>query len=178
MEINIKLSRVTIAFASFIIISAVFMRQVLNFLRFSIGTTGISIMIWLLFLAGSVVVFFYLKKIQPERWRILLFLLVGLLAISYALEMEIMEERIHLIKYGLLGWFISGDIILPKKFLKFLTAILFCIAIGGVDEVFQKFIPWRVGDIRDVLFAGIGGSIGMLLFLICGSKPFSCNKQV
>lgn len=168
MEINIKLSKTTIGFASFIIISAIFMRQVLNFLRFSIGTAGISIMIWILFLLCGVVVFRYLKKIQPERWRILLFLLVLLLAVSYALEMEIMEERIHLIKYGLLGWFIAGDVIIPKKLLfKFLTVIFFCMAVGGVDEVFQIFIPWRVGDIRDVLFAGIGGSIGTLLFGIC-----------
>lgn len=168
MEINIKLSKITIYFISFIIISAIFMRQVLNFLRFSVGQIGINIIIWLIFLVGAIAVFRYLKKIQTERWKILLFLLVLLLAILYAAEMQIIEERIHLVKYALLGWFVAGDIIVSQKILKFIPVILFCIAIAGVDEIFQIFIPWRVGDIRDVLFGGIGGGIGLILFLLCG----------
>ncbi|MDA3793553.1 MAG: VanZ family protein [Elusimicrobia bacterium] len=167
MEIKINISKYTIIWALFIIISASFMRQVLNFLIKNSGWTAITIMLGALFAAGGIAVFLRLYKSRPTWWRILLFIAVLAAGFFYARQMGIIEERLHLIKYGLLGWLISGNIVRPvNPVLRILIAVLFCVAIGGVDEVFQIFLPWRVGDIRDVLFAGIGGLWGTFLFLI------------
>jgi len=167
MEIKINISKNTIIWALFIIISASFMRQALNFLVKNLGWSGIKMMLGCLFLVGGVAAFFYLYKSRPSVMRIFLFLCILGAGFFYALRMEIIEEQLHLIKYGLLGWFTIKDIVKPVKIpFRVLIAVLFCLSIGGIDEIFQIFLPWRVGDIRDVLLAGIGGMWGTTLFLI------------
>lgn len=167
MEIKINISKNTIIWSLFIIISASFMRQVLNFLIKNLGWSGIKIMLGVLFLAGGIAISLHLYKSRPSIWKIFLFLGVLAAGFFYAWRMEIIEERLHLIKYGLLGWLISKDIVKPVNIpFRVLIAVLFCLSVGGVDEIFQIFLPWRVGDIRDVLFAGVGGLWGTTLFLI------------
>jgi hypothetical protein len=167
MEINIRISKTTIGFAIFIVISASFMRQLLNFLESSIGMSGVSVILSIFFLVGGAVTSLYLYKSRPALWKIFLFGGVLAAGFFYAWQMKIIAERLHLIKYGLLGWLISKDIIKPIKIpFRALVAVLFCLSVSGVDEIYQFFLPWRVGDIRDVLFAGVGGIWGITLFLI------------
>lgn len=96
---SLKISKITIAWALYIIISSSFMRQVLNFLSQNLGMAGVSIMFGILFLVGGTAVFFYLF-------------------------------------------------------------------VAIIDETFQWWLRYRAGDVRDVLFAGIGGIWGISLFLI------------
>ena len=172
---KIKLSKTTIGFALFIIISASFFRQVFNFLSNTIGTAGVSLILASLFIAGGVATFFQLWKLRPGLKRTLLFLGIMGLGFFYASQMGIMVERMHLIKYGLLGWLVSVDMVRHNKVLFGVSfSLFFCLFTSVIDEAFQWWLPYRVGDIRDIGFAGIGAIWGISLFLIC--KELTKNK--
>ena len=166
MEIRLRLSPLTLGIAVYIIVSGFFMRQVLGFLQEQIGRPAIGWSLWILLAAGAAAVAWHLWSTRPGAARVMVFLLLLAAGFLFAARMKITEERFHLIKFGLLGWLVYSDIILPKNpFLRLLPALFFCLAVGAVDEIFQFYNPLRVGDIRDVLFAGIGGLWGAGLYL-------------
>lgn len=167
MVLNLKISKITMFWAIYIIISASFIRQVSIFLSQNLGRTGLNIMLGSLFLLGGAVAFFYLYRSRPTIWRIFPFLGVLAIGFFYASQIEIMEERLHLINFGLLGWLTIKDMGKLRKGLWELgLSLLFCLLVAVIDETFQWWLPYREGDIRDVLFAGIGSMWGMSLFLI------------
>jgi VanZ family protein len=45
-------------------------------------------------------------------------------------------------------------------------AVLACVAMTGVIETAQRFIPGRVSDVRDLLSNSIGGCLGVVVALI------------
>lgn len=45
-------------------------------------------------------------------------------------------------------------------------SFLFILAIGILDELFQWWLPTRVGDLRDVFFNTLGGIWGITLKII------------
>lgn len=166
MVLKIKISKITIFWAVYLIISSSFMRQVLNFILKNLGRTGLDIMLWVIFLLGGVVVFFYLCKSRPAIWRISLFLGIFVLGLFYAAQVKIIEERMHLINFGLLGWLIIKDISRFKNGIMGIgLSLLSCIFIAIIEETFQWWLPYRVGEIHDVLLAVMGGFWGISLFL-------------
>ena len=71
-------------------------------------------------------------------------------------------ERFHFVEYGLLAllyqrvWRERGDLSMV------VMPILAGILVGTVDEWFQWFIPFRVGELRDVLLNGVALVCGVL----------------
>jgi len=168
----IKVSRNTLIWSLFIITSAFYMRQVLNFLFSNIGKTGVGVILLVLFLGIGIILFLEIFKKRFPLWRIVLFIVVLFLGYIYAFKMRILEEKIHLIKYGILGWLAIKDFSKIKKeiYISILFSILFVLVVSSIDETIQYFLPYRVGDLRDVGFALIGGAWGVTLYLI--SHPF------
>ena len=175
---NLKISKITIFWAIYVIISASFLRQVSIFLSRNLGRPGLNMMLCVLFLLGGALVFFRLYKSRPTIWRVFLFLGILAAGFFYASQIEIMEERLHLINFGILGWLITKDIgELRKSFRGVGFSLLFCLFVAIIDEIFQWWLPYRQGDIRDVLFAGIGGMWGISLFLI-SLNPESSSMRI
>ncbi len=48
-------------------------------------------------------------------------------------------------------------------------ALIFIALIGSLEEGFQKFLPWRVCDIRDIITDALSGGLGVILYI--NSKP-------
>ncbi|MDH5184265.1 MAG: VanZ family protein [Gammaproteobacteria bacterium] len=66
------------------------------------------------------------------------------------LFLERFEERIHFILFGLLGFS-------SRQLFRYFPALLLTYAVSGLDELWQWWLPDRVGDWRDVfmnMFAG------------------------
>lgn len=165
MVLKMKISNITIFWAAYLIISPVFMRQVLNFILKLLEKSGLAIMLWVLFLLGGGVAFFYLYKTRPAIWRIFLFLGIFAIGLFYASQIKIVEERMHLINFGLLGWLIVKDISRFKKGVKKIgLSFLFCIFIATIEETLQLWIPNRVAQVSDVLLAVMGSIWGISLF--------------
>lgn len=95
---------------------------------------------------------------------------VGLgVATAYLLvlfRMSILEERSHLIEYGVLGVLIYAALVerasqgrrvpLPP-----LLAVIATTALGALDEGIQWFLPTRVFDPQDILFNFLAGAMAV-----------------
>lgn len=168
-----KLSKLTIGFAVLIVLSAGFMRAVLNFIYKTFGRDNLQIFMVIIFIFIGILFIVYLLKTDIPRTRVFVIvtlLLTGLIASQF---MGIIEERIHILEYGLLGWLATGDAFSEgvysdkKKNVKnFVLCIGFVFFVGVIDEVYQWILPSRVGDIRDVLFNAAGGLWGVILRIL------------
>lgn len=156
--------RIALLYAAILILSSVFMRDVFNFLVLAIGRTSLTSLVWCGFLVGSLVVLAAFRRLSSRQVGYLLVLLM--LGCLYAYSFEIFEERIHLLKYGLLSWLIASAISKQRTAASILSYSVIGAALTGCcDEVVQSFSPGRVGDPRDVIFDTIGGVWGGLVFL-------------
>ncbi|MFC2061316.1 VanZ family protein [Elusimicrobiota bacterium] len=126
-----------------------------------------GVLLLILFLLSGVYVFKLILKRKLNIYKILLLILILTAGYLYAYNMRILEEKIHLIKYGILGWLLISDLIKTKHrlYLSIILSLLCCLLVVSIDESIQYFLPWRVGDMRDVWFALIGGLWGILLYI-------------
>lgn len=168
MVLNVKISNITIAVALYIILSASFMRYVLNFMTKNIAESGVSIVMWVIFAIVIALIIVYLCILRPKILNIFLFLLVFSAGLYYAFKMEIMVERWHLIQFGLLGGLIARDSDgIKNRFHRLLFSMFFGLLIASLDETFQLFLPNRVADVRDIVTGTIGSVWGALTYLVC-----------
>jgi len=66
------------------------------------------------------------------------------------------EEKLHLLLFGALG-FIS------IRVFGFWKGLGMCLAVAGLDELLQLYLPSRVGDFRDVGMNTISGVLGAVI---------------
>ena len=95
------------------------------------------------------------------------------------------EERLHFLTYGLLGWLICWSIeAMEKKSIWHTTGwVLPCLLVwlaGATDELIQWWLPVRVFDVRDILFNGAAGILGIALFATGSqkTKPSTSSRQL
>src|SRR5262245_22082924 len=114
-----------------IVVSGLFMRRVLNALLSSIGKDILSIVVWTLFFA---VFFALLPALRAmSRERLLRFIFICLVGLAYALSLDIFEERVHLIKYGILGWSIFFDQAEDTHWRGLIRSVLAVFLVGATD---------------------------------------------
>lgn len=72
-----------------------------------------------------------------------------------------------MLEYGFLGWMAARDLIgQGNKLIKpFLAAFLFAFMIGAGDELLQKYLPYRVGELRDIATNIASSFLGIILFI-------------
>lgn len=99
--------------------------------------------------------------------NILLFGIVLTIGMVLAWQIKIPEEKIHILEYAILGWFAGRDLIKTNKKIKgAILACIFCTIVGILDEIFQAILPYRVYDLRDIVFNSLGGAWGVILYLL------------
>jgi hypothetical protein len=163
-----RLSKPTLFLASYIIGSAIFANQVWDFLAKAMGQQNIRITVSALFIASALFVLILEIRSGFKRWKVIFSLAVVTVAILFAWNLPFFVERIHVMQYGLMGWLVARDLGKNDKSLArlFFRAILIVLLIASLDEILQKFLPYRVGDIRDVITDAVGGIFGIVLFLL------------
>ena len=150
-SVNVKVSSVTVVCILYIIISASFMRYVLNFLRSNLGNSRLEIVIWIFFGLAALVLFYFIWKnvIRGENFiRFLLVLIVIAGVVYHASTMGIIEERIHLVQFGILGFLLTKDNFSKDIMWTVIIAVAGCLFVAALDEIFQYYLPTRVGDIK------------------------------
>jgi hypothetical protein len=87
------------------------------------------------------------------------------------------EERLHFLTYGLLGWLICWSVEVMKENENSLWSkngwLLPCLLVwlaGGIDELIQWWLPVRVFDVRDIIFNGVAGMLGIATFATGNQK--------
>jgi len=168
MSSPLRISKLTFIFGLFIIISAAFIGQVGSFISEKLGKPYFELLIGVLFLLAAAGLVLYVKRAGLGKTKLLIFLAVFVAGFLFAWHLDILVERIHLLEYGILGWLaIRDNLRVEKPIIKIsIFSALFILGISIVDETFQWWLPYRVGDVRDVVFNEVGGLWGMSLFLI------------
>ena len=143
------------------------MRQVLRFAKGCIGEKTFTITFGLIFIILGLAFLFSRIKGSSLNAKTFMFSVMLIAGIVLAYQMKIPEERIHILEYGILGWLAGRDLIKTGSKLKgIISACLFTIFIGYLDEMFQKVLPYRVFDVRDIVFNGLGGLWGVCLYIL------------
>lgn len=161
IKINFPYGTRTVFLSLFIIISALCMRQVLNFfLLFATRRQLAYTLAGAMLMAGGVLVYLLLKE---RAWRRLAIIFAMMIALAlFAQSIPLPEERFHLLEFFFVGYLAADDGRLSPMWRRVFWALVAALAIPALDEGFQYFIPWRVADIRDVGFGFVGAACGVL----------------
>ncbi len=114
---------------------------------------------------------FRLYWIPVISWAILIFLLSSISRFPKQLEPVFSVDKLaHTIEYAIFGFLLARGFYnsLEIKFKKFfrILAIICVIVYGITDEWHQSFVPFRTASPVDLLYDGIGGMIGQILYRI------------
>jgi VanZ family protein len=113
-----------------------------------------------------------MKKILLFLPAILYYALIFLLSsMSFILEGQIsipfLDKGIHLVEFGLLGFFLSlGYFLSLKSSLRIKSSLTLAsgIMLGCLDEIHQYFVPNRSFEVMDMVADSIGILIGLVAF--------------
>jgi len=162
-----QISKLTVFISLFIIISATFMRQLMEFVKGYIGETGFIILVGLVLGIPALVFLVFAIGKSKNLIKLIIIILSLIIGLTLSWQIEISQERIHLLEYAVLGWFLGRDLIHKNKRAKgVILACVFSVIVGILDEIFQKILPYRVFDLRDILFNGLGGIWGIILYIL------------
>jgi hypothetical protein len=164
------LTTLTRCYILLLILSASFARQLLFLARDLLGQNTIAVFTYLIFL--SLIIF--LIPLIIRNFSLSKFcgsIVILTLGFYCSLFLEVYEERIHLVEYGILGILLATDLSSASLLKTSLITLLYGATVGITDELFQALLPYRVGDPRDVIFDCCGVLWGVMLWLALSSSP-------
>lgn len=164
------LSSVTWLWSCVIILLGVLGRPLQRLTESVIGPTGIAPLIWVIGSAIAVSFLLHFWRMQGFR-RLLYAASILALAALFASQMPLPIERMHLIKYGVLGWLVARDSVRFPSLKRLTVCVVAGLLLAAVDESLQLFIPDRVGDPRDLIFGAVGSCSGGLLRILADFRP-------
>lgn len=148
--------------------SLYFVRFLWNFLkaRFPMpilkGSLALGVILFLLCFFRSI-----REKIKRQGVIYLIFLIFFVIVTFLYLSLfQAIEERVHLIEYGLLGYLLIKVYFQGKGERGYIYAMIIGFLIGLGDEGIQYLLPNRYYDTRDVLmnFSGVLWGLGVYKF--------------
>ncbi len=156
-----------------LVLSAAVARQGLAWLTGILGPSTVQMIPWIL-LAGtliSLVVLVGKGRISLLRGAFILLSFAGIFL--FLKTMRNPDERIHIFQYGLLGFLLMVQFQRKSWEQAVGLTLLIVLLVACADELFQVFLPNRVGDLRDVGFGCVGGAWGLFLagLLFRQSRP-------
>jgi len=161
-----------LGFALLILAAAPVGRPWQEWLRSLLGREGMILLLGGVFFAAALTALSFINPGTIPRRKLILVALIFLAGFACSLTLPIPAERIHLLEYGILGgaavagfrregeasWKSCG------------RALLFVFLVSLLDEGFQRLLPDRVGDWRDVGFNCLGGIWGIVLYLTAARR--------
>ena len=163
-----RISRITVAFGVWIVVSAAFMRQLVDLFRQAVGPTYAALSVKLLLLAlGLAVTYLLVLRREVDTGRLAALSVLTTFAFLYISGLSIVVEKIHVIEYAVLGWLLCRDLTREGKVLRgIMLACLACLLVGALDEAFQAVLPYRVFDWLDIRHNMFGGAEGVAIYLL------------
>jgi len=152
------------------------MRQVLDFVYAFIGKQAAIFTLGAVFIIIFLAIFWRVYRFKITFYRKLLFLIFLALGLYWSWSLRIVAERIHILEYGLLGYWAARDLLQNKINIRSCILLIITISVFAfLDEGLQYFLPYRVYDLRDIAFNLTGGAWGACLFLI---KKQHCSAEL
>ena len=139
----------------------------MDFVKSHTGEKWFTIIVGLIIAIMGLVFFIFITRNKSNRIKTFVLAAVLLAGLIFAYQFKNPAEKIHILEFGILGWFAGRDLIKKKNIFKgIIASCLFSFFIGFLDESFQKTLPYRTYDVRDILFDGLGGLWGVGLYLL------------
>ena len=167
-----RFSKITLFIVLVVFLSSLFAQQIWLWLINIFGRNQIilfSCSIFTLF-----ILIFLAQKIKQghKKRKILYTAILVITGALLSLKIELFAERVHLFEFGLLGWFVAKDFSRSKALQSriLIRTLVFILFISSADEFLQQLLPYRVGQIRDVLFNLCGGLTGWIIYLLFYSR--------
>ncbi len=139
----------------------------------------LPVFIWIVFGIVGCILLFYLIRLKVNILRIILVCITFGLGLLYAFTInQHFSERIHLIYFGIIGFLFTKDNFDDNQLWTILYTILWVMIIAALDEIFQLYLPKRVGDVRDIIFGVIGGIWGGMIYMVLNIKSLFKHKRI
>lgn len=140
----------------------------MDFVKTRIGEGAITVLFGLIFLISGLSFLGFVTRKNHSLIKILIIALLLIAGLTMAWRMRILAEKMHILEYGFLGWLAGRDLIKSnsKKTRGIILACIFTAFIGILDEGFQKILPYRVFELRDIRMNILGGIWGVVLYLL------------
>ncbi len=106
---------------------------------------------------------FWVYRLPGFRYSVYALILIVIIGIAFTLVAHPIE-RAHFALFGLFGF-------LCFRLFGVFYSLLTCVLIGGADELFQWFLPDRVGDWHDVVINLVAGFTGCWAAWMGYSRP-------
>lgn len=149
----------TVWFLSAIVIPVLsaFGRPLQHWVYRNFGETAVAVMIGICLLAlGSAAIYRQMNRIVKWHSYSHLFIGMSLLIVVAIITISLpqTEERLHFVTFGIFGFF-------SRRLFSVWIALLAIVTWSVGDELFQAWLPDRVGDWRDVGINIVAGVIGL-----------------
>jgi len=163
------------AYILVIYLSLPFMRAVLGFLNNTAGRGNLGLALnSALLVCGGVLLAMGFRR----SWKALLQISIPIaIMAAVAYQLEIPEERVHFLEYGLLGILVQKTA-RQSTWVQFGMASLFVVLVGVGDECIQWWLPNRVGDLRDVGINALAGVLGVWMGKVLLRAPLTLGSSV
>jgi VanZ family protein len=139
----------------------------MEFVKSYTGEVGFIILIGSISGIGGIGFLIFIIKKNFNWIKILTVVTMLIIGLILCWQIKIPQERIHILEYAVLGWLLVKDLNRKNRRIKaFFTACIYCIIVGILDELLQAILPYRVFDWRDIIFNGLGGGWGIILYLL------------
>lgn len=172
-----KLSKLTYLLSIYIPASSFFTQQLWNTCKTILGIKLLN----LFFIISVLVVFLAIiyKKIKSgfNLRGITLICIICIGGFIFAWRQPYLPEKVHVLEFGLLGWLTIKDSTKQNRSLlkNLLLGFVFVAIVSFLTEGYQKLLPWRVFEIRDIITDILSSIFGTSLFLISRPKKQLLN---
>lgn len=164
-----RLSKITVGWGAYIVVSAAFMLQVRSWLFRVLGDFVVINCFRLCFVLIFIFTVIYAFRMRLSLFRVWAILFIFILGYLLVLWQPYFSEKAHVLTYGLLGYLTSKDLLDTKRKLQFKNialALCFVSLVSALDEIFQGILPYRVGEIRDFTTNIMSSTLGIGLWFI------------
>jgi hypothetical protein len=148
---------VILIYLSAIYLTLPVMRPLLQLLYGSVGRGTMGVMVnTVMSITAATVLYVSIKK-GHVRFALIALPLGALAAVLYIMELP--EERVHFLEYGVLGFLLIRAA--GARYRQLAFSLFIVLIASSVDELIQFMLPNRVGELRDVGMNVAGGMIGL-----------------
>ncbi len=158
-------------YIAYLLLSATFARQALAGLTHFFGKHTIQEVPWMLLVFVILLIVWGLVRQRKHSMGVFLSILSTVGIFLFLRAMQNPDERIHIFQYGLLGFLVMLEVRNRPLKMSLYLALGVVVLTACADELFQAFLPYRVGDIRDVGFGLVGGAWGTLQAWVFSHNP-------
>ena len=155
----------TYAYSAFVILSASFNLQILNFLNNILGEKNVTKVFYILTICFFAYLLIMSLKMKINTIRKVTIVIIVFTVLYLMYKQTIFAEKTHFFMYGLLGFLAMKDTASKIQNIKMslLIAVCFCAGVSILDELFQGLLPYRVYDIKDIILNLISTIFGIVL---------------